>query len=264
MAEDVGPGLEYIRRHPEINNVLITGGDSLMLPTRKLDQIITRLRAIRHVRIIRLGTKLTAYNPWRIINDPALLRMIRRHSTPRSRLYLMLHFNHWREITDEAVRAVTLLTQAGAVLACQTPLIRGVNDNPRDLARLLNELSFIGVPPYYIFQCRPTVGNRGYAVPVELGYDIIEAARSRCSGLAKRARFAMSHAKGKIEVVGKGDGVVYFKFHRAADDGHSARFMVFRSNPEAYWFDDYTGMVTDQTLTFPEADDERQHRLYLM
>jgi lysine 2,3-aminomutase len=256
---DVGPGLDYIRRHREVNNVLITGGDALMIPTPRLAGIIEGLRRIDHVRIIRLGSKLPAYNPWRIIGDPDLIDLIRRFSDPRNRIYVMVHFNHWREITDEAVRALALLQGAGAILCNQTPLIRGVNDDPLTLARLLNELSFAGVPPYYVFQCRPTVGNRAFAVPVEEAYRIFDAARVHCSGLAKRARFCMSHAEGKIEVVGLSDDHVFFKFHRAAAVEDSARFMVFERNPNAYWFDDYDEMVAENALDLPAGPDRRDH-----
>ncbi len=255
---DVGPGLDYIRRHREINNVLITGGDALMIPTPRLAGIIERLRQIDHVRVIRLGTKMAAYNPWRIIGDPDLIDLIRRFSGPRDRIYIMVHFNHWREITDEAARALALLQGAGAILCNQTPLIRGLNDDPLTLARLLNELSYMGVPPYYVFQCRPTQGNRSFAVPVEESYRIFDAARVYCSGLAKRARFCMSHAEGKIEVVGLSAEHVFFKFHRAAAVEDSARFMIFERNPEAFWFDDYAEMVDQNALDLPPVD-RRDH-----
>jgi lysine 2,3-aminomutase len=253
VNSDVRPGLAYIRRHPEVNNVLITGGDALMIPTPRLGMILSALRRIDHVGVIRLGTKMPAYNPERILGDRLLLDLVRRFSLPRRRLYFMVHFDHWRELTDEAVRALAALQAAGAVLCNQTPLIRGVNDDPSILARLLTQLSDLGVPPYYVFQCRPALGNRTFAVPVEEGYRIFEAARSRCSGLAKRARFVMSHARGKIEVAGLTDGFVFLKFHRAADEEDSARFMVFRRNPEAYWLDDYDELVTEEALESPAA-----------
>ncbi|MBU0515859.1 MAG: KamA family radical SAM protein [Proteobacteria bacterium] len=253
VSLDVSHGLDYIRRHPEINNVLITGGDSLMIPTRRLRKIIHELRRIDHVRVIRLGTKMPAYNPHRILNDPDLIDLVRRYSLNRHRLYFMLHFNHWRELTDQAVRALALLQGAGAILCNQTPLIRGVNDDPRTMSRLLNELSYLGVPPYYVFQCRPTIGNKTYAVPVEEGYRIFDMARVHSSGLAKRARFVMSHAEGKIEVVGLTEEHVFFKFHRAAEDEDSARFMIYRRNPQAYWFDDYSEVVAEEALDWPPA-----------
>jgi hypothetical protein len=114
-------------------------------------------------------------------------------------------------------------------------LIRRVNDNPETLAELFRKLSFIGVPPYYVFQCRPALGNKAYAVPIEEGYQIFEKAKAMVSGLAKRARYVMSHSTGKLEIVGVTQAHAYFKYHRAAHDKGSGRFMVFERNPEAYW-----------------------------
>lgn len=243
--EDWEAAYRYVAEHPEITNVLLTGGDALMLPTDKLEEILSRLRQIPHVNIIRLGTRIPAWNPYRITQDPQLLRVIKKHSTKTKRVYVMTHFMHTRELTDVAVEGVNLLQKAGAKLANQTPLIRGVNDDPDVLAQLLKKLSFIGDIPYYIFQCRPAVGNKVYAVPIEEGYEIVEQAKARVSGLAKRVRYAMSHASGKIEIVGKTRDHVHFRYHRAAKDRDSGRFMVFKSNPEACWFDDYDQQVED-------------------
>ncbi|MBA7709043.1 hypothetical protein ES703_117950 [subsurface metagenome] len=164
----------------------------------------------------------------------------------------MTHFVHPRELTDLAVKAVDLLQEAGAMIANQTPLIRGLNDNPEVMAELLRRLSFIGAVPYYIFQCRPALGNKAYTVPIEEGYEIVEQAKSRVSGLAKRARYTMSHSSGKIEIVGKTKDYVYFKYHRAFRDEDSGRFMVFKSNPNAYWFDDYDELVEDYPINAPQ------------
>ncbi len=243
VSKDVSQGITYIRAHDEVNNVLLTGGDALMRSTPALESILGELMAIDHVKIVRLGTKMPAFNPWRILDDPALLGLAARFSRGDRRLYFMIQFNHWRELSRPAREAVGLLQRTGAAICQQTPLIRGVNDDPEDLARLWSELSFLGVAPYYVFQCRPTVGNRTYAVPVEEAYLIVEGARARCSGLAKRARFVMSHARGKIEIVGLAEGQVFMRFHRAPGRQDRGRFLIFPSNPGAYWLDDYTRPV---------------------
>jgi len=239
VTKDISEGLEYIREHREINNVLLTGGDPLIMSTSKLEPIIQKLREVDHVQIIRIGTKIPAFNPFRIINDESLLEMIRKYSTDEKKIYIMAHFNHPRELTPEAIKGLNLLMQAGAIVVNQTPMIQGVNDDPDVLAELFNKLSFIGVPPYYVFLCRPTLGNETYAVPVEKGYRIYEGARKQCSGLAKRARLVMSHESGKIEVLAVTEDQVFFKYLRAADSENGARIMVFQRNPEAYWLDDY-------------------------
>jgi len=249
--QDVPAAIQYVKEHREVTNVLLTGGDPLVLTTSKLEEIIRQLREIGHVRIIRIGTKTPAFNPYRIIGDPALLEMIKKYSMPRKRIYVMTHFVHPRELTDAAVEAVGLLRKAGALLANQTPLIKGLNDDPEVMAELLKRLSFIGAVPYYIFQCRPALGNKAYTVPIEQGYEIIEQAKSRVSGLAKRARYTMSHSSGKIAIVGKTEDLVHFKYHRAADDANSGRFMVFKSNPDACWLDDYDERVDDYPITLP-------------
>ncbi len=240
VVRDVTMGIDYIRNHPEISNVLLTGGDPLIMSTSKLEPIIAQLRAIPHVRIIRLGSKMPAFNPFRITEDPELHAMFKRYSTPDAgRIYVMCHFNHPVELTRNAKEGLQCLQEHSVVTINQTPMIRGVNDNSGVLGELMNELSYLGVPPYYVFQCRPTEGNESYSVPVEEAYRIFAAAIERASGLAKRARFSMSHATGKIEVVGLTHDQAIFKYHRAADPRNAGRIMLFRRNSEAYWFDDY-------------------------
>ena len=239
VTKDITEGLEYIREHPEITNVLLTGGDPMIMSTSKLAPIIQQIREIDHVKIIRIGTKIPAFNPYRILNDPSLHEMIRTYSTDEKKIYIMAHFNHPKELTAIAVKGLNRLMQSGAVVVNQTPLIKGVNDDPDILAELFNRLSFIGVPPYYVFLCRPTLGNEPFATPVEKGYEIFEEARSKCSGLAKRSRLVMSHETGKVEIVGMSCGQVFFKYNRSVDIENDGKFLVFDSNPDAYWFDDY-------------------------
>lgn len=249
--EDIPSAIRYIAEHEEITNVLLTGGDPLSLATSKLEDVIRQLRQIDHVQIIRIGTRAPAFNPYRILDDPSLLQMIERYSTAEKRIYVMTHFIHPRELTDVAVEAVAGLQKAGAIVANQAPLIRGVNDTPEVLARLWARLSFIGAVPYYIFQCRPAVGNRAYTVPIEEGYDIVEGAKSRVSGLAKRVRYVMSHATGKIEIIGKDADHVYLKYHRVADDAESGRFLTLARNPAACWLDDYAEITYDYPESLP-------------
>ena len=239
VTKDISEGLEYIRKHKEITNVLLTGGDPMIMSTSKLEPIIKQIREIDHVKIIRIGTKIPAFNPHKIVNDPSLHEMIKTYSTDEKKIYIMAHFNHPRELTEIAVKGLNMLMQSGAIVVNQTPLIKGVNDDPDVLAELFNRLSFIGVPPYYVFLCRPTLGNEPFAIPVEDGYEIFEKARNKCSGLAKRARLVMSHETGKVEMVGMSDGQVFFKYNRSANVENDGKLLVFESNPDAYWFDDY-------------------------
>ena len=232
------PAIEYIRSNPTIDNVLISGGDPLLLSTRRLEEILSYLRSIEHVKIIRIGTKMPAFNPYRILDDDNLIRLIDKFSHADKRIYVMVHFNHERELTPQAIQAIDRLIGAGAIVCNQTPLIRGVNDNPKTLANLLNKLSFIGATPYYIFQSRPTIGNKTYAVPVEEGFKIFEEAKTLLSGLAKRAKFVMSHATGKIEILGIDNSFIYMKYHRTPDI-KIPEFIKFEKNPKGYWLEDF-------------------------
>ncbi len=240
VVRDVSAGVGYIAKHPEISNVLLTGGDPLIMSTSKLEPIIAQLRDIPHVKIIRLGSKMPAFNPYRIIEDPKLHAMFERYSTPEAgRIYVMCHFNHPVELTAVAREGLQCLQEHSVTTINQTPMIRGVNDDPTVLSDLMNELSYLGVPPYYVFQCRPTEGNESYSVPVEEAFQIFAKALERLSGLAKRARFCMSHVTGKIEILGLTEEQILFKYHRAANPAHTGRIMLFRRNPNAFWFDDY-------------------------
>jgi len=130
----------------------------------------------------------------------------------------------------------------------QCPLIAGVNDDSAILAELFRKLAGLGVAPYYVFQCRPTLGNKPYAVPVERGYRIFEAARGRVSGIAKRVRFVMSHAMGKLEIVALTRENIVFKFHRAAREQDTGKVLIYRRNPGAYWLDDYAEPIEEVPL----------------
>ncbi len=251
VVPDVTAGINYISEHPEINNVLLTGGDPLIMSTDELENIIRPLREIEHVQIIRIGTKVPAYNPHRILNDPSLFDLFHKYNTDEKKIYIMAHFNHPRELTREAIEGMNRLRETGAVTVNQTPLIRGVNDNPNVLAELFNKLSYIGIPPYYLFICRPTLGNKTYAIPIEEAFEIFEQARMKCSGLAKRSRLVMSHSTGKIEIVGQTTNRVYFRYHRAANPQEKARFMIFKRNPNAYWYDDYDEIIHEYSIENP-------------
>ncbi len=239
ISRDVEKGIKYIAGNPEISNVLITGGDPLMLSTRKLKGILDAIDEIDHVKIIRVGSKMLAFNPHRFLDDPELVETLGRFSKPERRLYFMAHFNHPRELTREARTAIAMLQKAGVVLMNQTPMIKGVNDDPRVLSELLNTLAQLGVSPYYIFQCRPTEGNFTYTVPLEHGYQLFTLAQQGLSGLARRARYVMSHNTGKIEVVGMSESNIFFRYQRAANVEDEGRFLAARRNPDGYWFDDY-------------------------
>lgn len=237
VTTDVSEGLAYIADNPNITNVLLTGGDPLLMSTRRLVAILESLRRIDHVEIIRIGSKLPAFDPWRLLNDPELQAAFTEYSTPQKRIYLMAHFDHPRELTDPAVAGIDCFIRSGVICVNQCPLVKGVNDDPAVLATLFRRLSFIGCTPYYLFQGRPTAGNEPYEVSIVRGWEIFTEALRQGSGLARRARFVMSHETGKIEILAVDQGYIYLRYHRAKDPALRGQFMIYIRDDDACWLD---------------------------
>lgn len=237
VTNDVSAGIEYIRSHPEVNNVLLTGGDPLLMSTRRIREIVSQLRQIEHVQIIRFGSKMPAFDPWRISRDEELQELFRTYSTPEKRIYLMCHFDHPRELTPEACDGIAAALACGLICVNQCPLIRGINDDPDVLTAMYEKLSYIGCPPYYLFQGRPTAGNEPYEVPLVEGWHIFQEALRRGSGLARRARFCMSHETGKVEVLAIDDSFIYLRYHQAKHVEDLGRFFICHRDDDAYWLD---------------------------
>jgi KamA family protein len=230
---------DYVAEHREINNVLLSGGDPLVLSTRTLSFMLKSLHGIRHLDYIRIGTRTPVVLPDRILADAELRAMLRTYSRPDRRVYVVTQFNHPREITDRSTAAVDSLIHAGVIVSNQAVLLRGVNDDPRLLAGLQSRLAGIGVMPYYVFQCRPVKrAQAGFQVPLARAYDIVEKAKSTLNGHAKRFRFVMSHRTGKIEVVGMADGEIFLRYHQAKNPDDAGRFFRRRIMPGAGWLDD--------------------------
>ncbi len=245
VSLDVSEGLRYIADNPAISNVLLTGGDPLLLGTSRLIQILEALREIPHVRIIRIGSKMPAFDPFRFLRDQELQAAFRKYSEPMRRIYLIAHFDHPRELTEVAVEGIDCFIKNGVICANQCPMIKGINDDPEVLAELFQKLSWIGCPPYYVFQGRLTAGNQPYEVPLVRGFQIFDEARRRGSGLARRARFVMSHETGKVEVLGVTDRYIFLRYHRAKDPANRSKFMVYHRNDEAYWLDELEPVNAD-------------------
>ena len=237
-TNDVADGVAYIAAHSEITNVLLTGGDPLLMSTRRLAEIIGQLALIDHVRIIRIGSKMPAFDPWRLRRDAELQALLSKHSRGRRRIYLMAHFDHPRELTAEALAELQVFADCGVTTVNQCPLIRGINDDAEVLGELYDRLSWAGCPPYYLFQGRPTAGNAPYEVPLVEGWRIFQAALRHGSGLARRARYVMSHATGKIEVSLVTDDSIYLRYHQAKDPADLGRVMHARRDDRAAWMDD--------------------------
>ena len=230
---------EYIASHQEINNVLISGGDSLILPTHVLGHFLAQLSKLKHLDYIRFGSRMAVTFPDRILKDPELLELFRAYSRKDRRIYLHTQFNHPREITKESTEAVNRVIKSGVIVNNQTVLLRNVNDTSEVLAELQRNLVRIGVNPYYVFQCRPVkrVKNH-FQIPLAEGYRIVEKARGMLDGLSKRFRYAMSHERGKIEILGILSDEMFFKHQQARDPKDIGRFFKRRLDESAGWLDD--------------------------
>jgi len=176
--KEINKALDYIRRHPEIRDVLISGGDPLILPISVLEYVLKQVRIIPHVEIIRIGTRVPVVLPQRI--DKPLLDVLERFGP----IWLNTQFNHPREITDESAQACDLLLRRGIPINNQTVLLKGVNDQPEIIKALNQKLLRIKVKPYYLFQCDPVIGTEHFRTSIWKGIEIMEQLRGHTSGLA--------------------------------------------------------------------------------
>jgi lysine 2,3-aminomutase len=173
-----GQALDYIRAHPEVRDVLLSGGDPLTLGDDRLEWLLETLRAIPHVEFVRIGTKIPAVLPQRI--TPELTRMLRRYHP----LWMSLHFMHPDELTPEVAQACESLADAGIPLGSQTVLLRGVNDDVQTLRRLFHGLLRVRVRPYYLYQCDPISGSTHLRTTVAKGLELIAGLRGHTTGYA--------------------------------------------------------------------------------
>lgn len=171
-------GFRYIESHPEVRDVLLSGGDPLLLKNGSLQILLDRLRTIKHVKIIRIGTKVPVVLPQRI--TPGLINTLKAYHP----LWLSIHFTHPDELTQEARQACNNLADAGIPLGSQTVLLSGINDEASILRRLFLELLTIRVRPYYLYQCDPIIGSAHFRTPVSRGIEIIRGLRGFISGYA--------------------------------------------------------------------------------
>ncbi len=170
--------VEYIRANRKIRDVLISGGDPLMLEDGILEELIKKIRSISHVEFLRIGTRLPVTLPQRITEG--LVLMLKKYSP----LWISIHFNHPKEITKRCRIACEMLADSGFPLGSQTVLLKGINDRPFIMKKLMHELLRIRVRPYYIYQCDPVKGTQHFRTPVATGINIIEKLRGHTSGYA--------------------------------------------------------------------------------
>ncbi len=170
--------IAYIDSHPEVRDVLLSGGDPLTLSDEKLDWLLSRLRRIPHVEFLRIGTKTPVVMPQRITTS--LARVLKRYHP----LWMSIHFTHPEELTPETVEACARLADAGIPLGSQTVLLAGINDSVDVMTRLMHGLLKARVKPYYLYQCDPIIGSSHFRTPVQKGLEMIQGLRGHTSGYA--------------------------------------------------------------------------------
>jgi KamA family protein len=239
----------YLREHPEVTDVLVTGGDPLVMSSGLLRTNIEPLlgNGLDHISTIRIGTRALSYWPYRFTTDDDaddLLRLFEDVRRSGRHLAVMAHFSHPRELQTKAARdALRRLRDAGAVVRCQAPLVRHVNDSPELWAEMWREQVRLGAIPYYLFVARNTGPRTYFEVPLARGLKIFSEAISRVSGLARTVRGPiMSAAPGKILVDGiatlNGEKVFVLKVIQGRDPAWVNRTFFARFDPQATWLDE--------------------------
>lgn len=193
--DEIDTAVDYIAKNEAIRDVLISGGDPLTLDDGRLERIISKLRRIDHVEIIRIGTRVPVVMPMRI--TPGLLDMLKKYQP----IWINTHFNHPKEITPDSAKACTDIVDAGIPLGNQSVLLRGINDNVETMRELLLELVKIRVRPYYLYQCDLSQGLGHFRTEVEKGIEIINNLTGFISGFAV-PKFVIDspHGGGKIPI----------------------------------------------------------------
>ena len=175
---NINQAIDYIRAHRKIRDVLISGGDPLTLSDDRLDDVLTKLKAIPHVEFVRIGTRNPVTLPYRVTES--LCNVLKKHKP----VWMSLHFNHPKEVTPPVKKACGMLADSGVPLGSQTVLMKGINDRPAIMKKLFHELLKIRVRPYYIYQCDPVKGTAHFRTPVAAGLQIIEKLRGHTTGYA--------------------------------------------------------------------------------
>ena len=234
--------LKYIVEHKKLNNILITGGDPLIIKTNQLRKFLLSIRELDHIKIIRFGSRALSFLPSRILSDPSLLELFKQVSETDKRIYIVNHFNHPDELTNAAREAADALTKAGVILTNQSVMLKNINDDATVLKTLFNKLAESGITPYYHFQCKFIKAANHFRTPLMKTNEIFLNATNGLNGLAKRVKLIMTHFTGKIEILGvdeiNGNQNIFLKYHQARDPNMIGKIYHFPIKNDAYWLDD--------------------------
>jgi KamA family protein len=273
-AKETGDLVAYLKRHPEVTDVLITGGDPLIMSTRSLASYIEPLLVpeLSHIQNIRIGTKSVSYWPQRFVTDKDaddLMRLFEKVVQSGRNLALMGHYNHPVELRQEiAQRAVKRIVGTGATLRMQAPLIRHINEDPKGWAELWTTGVRLGAIPYYMFVERDTGPKHYFQLPLAKAYETFQAAYQMVSGLARTVRGpSMSAFPGKVVVDGVvtlgGEKVFALQFLQARNPDWARRPFYAKFDPNATWLDDLVPAFGEKRFFFQEdQDDTHRDRQY--
>jgi len=253
----------YLQQHPTISDLLVTGGDPMVMKTSHLAAYLEPLLAkpFDHVQTIRIGTKSMTFWPQRYVTDPDaddLLRLLERLVNAGKHVALMAHFNHWREMdTDIAREAIRRVRDTGAVIRTQAPLLRHINDDAGVWAHMWRRQVQLGVIPYYMFVERDTGARRYFELPLAQAWTIYRDAIQQVSGLARTARGpSMSAGPGKVEVQGitevAGEKAFVLRFIQARNPDWVQRPFFAKYDPEASWLDQLQPLSGEKAFFFEQ------------
>jgi lysine 2,3-aminomutase len=210
--EDINKGIDYIASHEDIRDVLISGGDPLLISNKRLDEILGKLSAISHLEIIRIGTRVPCVWPQKIIEDKELIEILKNH-TPRSlkqpQFFINTHFNHLNEISEESFQAIKILRELGIPIGNQTVLLKGVNDDTDVMRDLMHGLGKLGVKPYYLYYADLVEGTGHFRTEVSRGKEICRDLCGATTGFLRPTYVVdMQGGRGKVPVdLGYSDGI---------------------------------------------------------
>lgn len=210
--EDIKKGIQYVASHEDIRDVLISGGDPLLIHNNRLDEILGKLTEIKHLGLIRIGTRVPCVWPQKIIEDKELIEVLRKH-TPQSpknpQLYINTHFNHPKEITDESYQAIKILRELGIPIGNQTVLLKGINDDTDVMRDLVHGLGTMGVRPYYLYYADLVEGTGHFRTAVSKGKEICRDLCGATTGFLRPVYVVDTQGgRGKVPVdLGYSDGI---------------------------------------------------------
>ncbi|WJW75474.1 lysine 2,3-aminomutase [Thiohalobacter sp. IOR34] len=270
-ANEAGQLHRYLEQNPQVSDLLITGGDPMVMKTSHLQAYLEPLLRpeFEHLQTIRIGTKSLTFWPQRYVSDPdadALLALLERLAGSGKQVALMAHFNHWRELETPVVReAIRRIRDTGAVIRTQAPLVRHINDDADVWARLWRTQVRLGLIPYYMFIERDTGARHYFEVPLARAWSIYREAMQQVSGLGRTARGpSMSAGPGKVEVQGiaeiHGEKVFVLRFIQGRNPDWVQRPFFARFDPEATWLDQLKPAFGEERFFFEDEYAEMQRQ----